>query len=104
LDHPSRVIGHDRHAPPPRRDALVASAAPCWIIHFTSTGPVRNPWHGMKLFVRQEKLRFPVGFCEVAGYQPGWLSSRIDKIALNSRHLLELPSLPNYDRNGCLRY
>jgi hypothetical protein len=70
----------------------------------TSTGPVRNPWHGMKLFVRQEKLRFPVGFCEVAGYQPGWLSSRIDKIALNSRHLLELPSLPNYDRNGCLRY
>jgi len=102
LDYPFHFDGHDKRGSPSGHDER---APP--ILSFGGTclsGPVRNPWHGMKLFVRQEKLRFPVGFCEVAGYQPGWLSSRIDKIALNSRHLLELPSLPNYDRNGCLRY
>jgi hypothetical protein len=141
FDHPFRLDGHDRHAPPtPRRDALVASAsrrdplvasasrrdplvgsaAPCLIIHFASTGMTGMPLRALQApacqvrYVTRETrpkylsatkiLRFPMVFCEVAGCPPGRPLSSTDKIALNSRHLLELPSLPNYDRNGCLRY
>jgi hypothetical protein len=55
LDPPFRFIGRDKHAPPTplRRDALVASTAKHWIIHFTSSGTTSVP---LRFVLRRDLL------------------------------------------------